>query len=298
MRAYIATPATIANLGPGFDILAVAVQLQNEVRCAARDDGVVTVSAGDDMPAELRDPQRNLVTRAYAHACAAGGVSGGADFACVNRVPFARGLGSSAAAALAGVLAAVALHRLPWDEQTVIDTVSQLEGHRDNAAAALLGGLAVCAPGAPAVRVDVPDRLRVIVYVPEAGLDTHAARDVVPTRFSRDDAVHNAARCALLVRALALNDLELLGDAMEDRWHQPARTALVPALPALIAAARDAGAAGAALAGAGPSVVALTAERDDDVASALQRTADVHGVAGTVMRLAVRNFGARVDVGP
>ena len=298
MRASIAVPASVANLGPGFDILALAVQLQNEVRCESRDDGVVVIDPGDGGRA-LRDPQRNLVTRAYLHACRAMGAEGaGASFTCVNRIPFGRGLGSSAAAALSGVLAAVALHQAPWDEQAVIDSVAELEGHRDNAAAALLGGLAICAPGAPAVQMDVPEELRVVMFIPDMPLSTGKAREVVPHQLSRADAIFNAGRCALLVRALAVRDYETLGAAMDDRLHQPSRTALLPALPHLIAAAREAGAAGAALAGAGPSVAALTVRDPAAVEAALGRAATEHGISGRATTFEVRNYGTRVDVRP
>ena len=299
MRASIAVPASIANLGPGFDILALAVQLQNEVRCAARDDGVITIDPGEGAAPELRDPGRNLITRAYVHACRAIGVERpGADFECVNRIPFARGLGSSAASALAGVLAAATLHAAPWDEQAVLDSVGELEGHRDNAAAALLGGLAICAPGAPAVQLHVPDELRAVLFIPDTKLSTREARRVVPHELSRSDAIYNASRCALLVRALALGDYASLGEAMDDRWHQPQRTALLPALPRLIRAAREAGAAGAALAGAGPSVVALSTTDHDAVGAALQAAASADGMRGRILVLAPRNYGTRVDAKP
>ncbi|HEX6539353.1 MAG TPA: homoserine kinase [Candidatus Dormibacteraeota bacterium] len=299
VRVRVAVPASVANLGPGFDILALAVQLQNEVSCEQRDDDVVTVDPGDVADDELRDPARNLVTRSYLHACAVLGISDvGASFHCVNRIPFGRGLGSSAAAALSGVLVAAALHRAPWDEQAVLDHVAELEGHRDNAAAALLGGLAICAPGAPAVQLSVPDELRVVVFAPDSQMPTREARQVVPHEFSRSDAVFNASRCALLVRALALRDWATLGPAMEDRWHQPPRSALMPALLPMIEAARAAGAAGAALAGAGPSVAALTVRDHDAVGAAMQRAAADHRVGGTVLTLSPRNFGARVDLRP
>ena len=299
MRVTIAAPASVANLGPGFDILALAVQLQNDVSASTREDDVVTIDPGEGAADELRNPATNLVSRAYLHSCATLGVTAvGASFRCVNRIPFGRGLGSSAAAALSGVLAAAALHRAPWDEQAVLDVVAELEGHRDNAAAALLGGLAICAEGAPAVRMNVPDELRVVVFAPDMELATKEARRVVPQQFSRADAVFNAGRCALLVRALAERDWSSLGAAMEDRWHQPQRAALMPALMPMIAAARAAGAAGAALAGAGPSVVALSIGDHAAVVAALERTAAGHGVTGGALTLAPRNFGARVNVHP
>jgi homoserine kinase len=297
MQVKIAVPATVANLGPGFDILALALQLQNDVHAQEVGGDDLTVDPGADAPDELRDPRLNLVTRAYTVACdrlevAAAGVHS----RCINRIPMARGLGSSAAAALAGVLAAVALHHAPWDEGDVLDCVAELEGHRDNAAAALLGGLAICAPGAPAVNMTVPDEIRAVLFIPATTLLTKVARDVVPHQFSRDDAIFNAARCALLVRSLALKDYESLGSAMEDRWHQPARSALLPHAAALISAAREAGAAGAALAGAGPSIIALTPLDPGPIGEAMTAKARGHGMPGSASVFSVRNYGTRVDL--
>jgi homoserine kinase len=221
----------------------------------------------------------------------------GLHIECVNRIPFRRGLGSSAAAALAGVLCATALHAAAWDEQRILDWVAGIEGHPDNAAAALLGGLVVVTPGAPTVSLDLPDSLRAVVLVPEIELETRLARSVVPRAVTMQDAVFNAARVGLWVRAAASGDWSLLQHAMQDRWHQPPRTALFPALPALIDAAMAAGARGAALSGAGPSVVALTDGDPQPVAEAMQAEATRCGIAAQVILSRVRNWGARVDVG-
>jgi homoserine kinase len=298
MNVIIAAPATVANLGPGFDIFGLALQLQNEVRAESADTDGLTVDPGPDAPAELADAQWNLVTRAYAYACEAklGVPATGVHFRCINRIPIGRGLGSSAAASLCGVLAAVALQRAPWDEEAVLDCVAELEGHRDNAAAALLGGLAICTPSARTTRMDVPEELHAVLFVPDAQVKTTDARRVVPQQFSRDDAVFNAARCALLVRCFAQPDYSNMAEAMRDRWHQDARSALMPGTAAMIAAAVAAGAAGASLAGSGPSVLALTPLDPAPVEAALGDSARRSNIDGRTMVLRVRNFGARVDV--
>jgi len=297
VQVRIAVPATVANLGPGFDVLALALELQNEVTARQTGEPGLSIDPGPGSPDELRDPARNLVARAYTATCAELGVlPNGLHFECVNRIPFRRGLGSSAAAALAGVLCATALHGAPWDEQRILEWVSGIEGHPDNAAAALLGGLAVVTPGARTVNVDVSDELRAVVFVPSFELETALARRVVARAFTREDAIFNAARCALWVRAVALRDWASLAVAMQDRWHQPARTALFPALPELIAAAVEGGARGAALSGAGPSVVALTDSEPEPVAEAMLACAARCGVSGETIVSRVRNWGARVDV--
>jgi len=297
MQVRIAVPATVANLGPGFDVLALALELQNEVVATQTGGSGLTIDPGPDAPAELRDPARNLVARAYTATCAElGALPEGLHIQCVNRIPFRRGLGSSAAAALAGVLCATSLHAAPWDEQRILTWVSGIEGHPDNAAAALLGGLAIVVPEVAAVNMEVSDELHAVVYVPDVELSTALARTVVPQAFTRADAVFNLSRAALLVRAVALRDWDLLAVAMQDRWHQPPRTALFPALPALIAAALEGGARGASLSGAGPSVVALTDRDPQAVAAAMASAASVAGIGGEAIVSRVRNWGARVDV--
>ena len=298
MRVRVAVPASVANLGPGFDILAVALQLQNDIRAEQR-PGPLTIDSGLDAPAELRDPERNLVTIAYTASCATLEVpAAGVHFTCVNRIPIGRGMGSSAAAALAGVLVASALHQAPWDEDDVLERVAELEGHRDNAAAALLGGLAICAPGAPAAQLAVSDDLRAVLFIPDLPFTTTESRQVVPATFSRADAIFNASRCALLVRALAVGDHAALRVAMQDRWHQDARFALMTGAREIVAAANDAGASGAALAGAGPSVIALTPLDPAPIATAMAAAAASAGVGGRTMVLPPRNYGTRVDLSP
>jgi homoserine kinase len=300
MRATVRVPASVANLGPGFDMLALALQAQNEVVAATTDDGAVTLAVdGGEDDAELHDPAHNLVARAYVEACERLNVAAGergVHLRCLNAIPVARGLGSSAAATLSGVLVAVALHRAAWDERDILDCAASFEGHRDNLAAALMGGLVICAPGAAVQRIDAPDELHAVVFAPDRRLATRDARQVVSQQFSREDAIFNAARCALLVRAVMLADWAALREAMEDRWHQAQRAALLPAASSLIEAAYAGGADGACLAGAGPSVLALCAHDPEPVASAMQATAGNLGVPGMVLRLRPRNFGARVEV--
>jgi homoserine kinase len=299
MEVRIAVPATLANLGPGFDIFALAINLQNEVTATRTGEKGISIDPGRGAPPELHDPSRNMVARAYTATCAELGVlPDGVHITCVNRIPFRRGLGSSAAAAMAGTLCATALNAAPWDEQRIVSWVAGLEGHPDNAAAALLGGLVIVVPEEAAVTMDVPDELRAVVYVPELEISTALARRVVPGAFTRADAVFNASRCALLIRSVASRDWDTLGIAMQDRWHQPPRTALFPALPELIDAALQGGARGAAMSGAGPAVVALTDGDPEPVEAAMAAVASVHGIGGEAIVTGVRNWGARVDLVP
>ena len=229
MRVRVAVPASVANLGPGFDILALALQLQNDIRAEQR-TGALTIDAGPRRPDGAQrsgaQPRDASPTRSRARRSAF--PSTGVHFTCVHRIPIGRGMGSSAAAALAGVLVAAALHQAPWDEDDVLDRVAELEGHRDNAAAALLGGsrhLRARMPLRPSWRS--PTSSVRCSSSPTCRSRPTESRQVVPATFSRADAIFNASRCALLVRALALGDHASLRVAMQDRWHQDARFALM-----------------------------------------------------------------------
>jgi len=300
MKWRVRVPASVANLGPGFDILALAVGLENEVMIENVDDPSVTVLAGLDAPEVLHDPARNLVSLGYIQACRRLGVTSnqcGAKFDCINRIPMGRGLGSSAAALVSGVLAAHLLHcgGRP-DQDAVLTQAAALEGHPENVAAALLGGLVICAPDAPVSRIDVPEQLRVAFFVPETHSATAESRRAVPETFSRADAVFNAGRTALLVRAFVLEDLDALAVAMQDRWHQPYRARFFPATSEVIAAALAAGAYGASQSGAGSSVVALVSSTlETPVAEAMKTAATAAGVEGTTMLHPVRNYGATFE---
>ncbi|MBV8444825.1 MAG: homoserine kinase [Candidatus Dormibacteraeota bacterium] len=298
MRVTVRVPASVANLGPGFDCMALALQLQNDVIAEERgDDFTLSIEGIED--GSLHDVRTNLVARAFVAASESiGAKPTGLQLHCVNRIPMGVGLGSSAAATLAGVLVAVAVHHAPWDSGAVLDCAASLEGHADNAAAALLGGLAIAAPEAEALSVNVSDELRAVLWLPGHAVATRDSRQVVPPAIPRADAVFNAARCALLLRALTLPDLQSLSSAMQDRWHQAPRFALMPSSAAVLRAALDAGAAGASLAGAGPAVIALTTSAEEQIAAAMQTAGDATGEASRTMVLRPRNFGTRVDVRP
>ncbi len=301
MQVRVVAPATSANLGSGFDVIAVALDIYNEVTAEPTSDGTITVTCDAGSEPGLLDPDSNMVCRGYAHACNALKVPSqtrGVALACVNRIPIARGLGSSAAAALSGVLIAAALHDAHWDDPHVLALVTELEGHPDNAAAALLGGATISIADGPTVRFAVHEGLHAVLFVPDIQLRTDAARTVLPHSLDRADAVYNLGRCALLVHALESGRFELLRDAMDDRWHQPQRTVLLPYLPALIAAALDAGACGAALSGAGPSVIAFTDADPSGIADTLQAAAHFTGITGHTLNCALSQAGAHVEMTP
>jgi len=215
-----------------------------------------------------------------------------------SAIPIARGLGSSAAAIVGGAVAANALLGEPFDRRTLLRIASEVEGHADNVAAALYGAFTVALPdagGPVATRLVFPRTWRICLLIPGQPLSTEQARAVLPPQVSRDDAVFNVAHGAALIAAVMRSDGALLALAMADRLHQPARTKLVPALGEIIAAAREAGAFGAALSGAGPSVLAVAPTRlAARVVSAMEEAAAAAGAPGRGRVLRVRAAGAQV----
>lgn len=290
----VRVPASSANLGPGFDSFAIALPLLAEFEL--RPARAWSVNGADD---GVPPGDENLfVVAARAVAKAAGANVPAQHVEQRSAIPIARGLGSSAAAIVGGAVAANALLGDPLDRRSLLGVASEIEGHADNVAAALYGGLTIALPdggGPVATRITFPRGWRVCVFIPGTSLATDKARGILPPQVSRADAVFNLAHAAALVAAVLRSDGALLSLAMNDRLHQPLRTSLVPALAEIIAAARGAGAFGAALSGAGPSVLAIAPVRlAPRVLSAMEETAAAHGVGGRGRALRVRAAGAQV----
>ena len=258
----VRVPATSANLGPGFDSLGLALGLHDDVAAEVTAGGVRVTVAGQGA-GELPDDDRHLVARAMrATFDALGAQPPGFAVECVNRIPQARGLGSSSAAIVAGVQLARALvvdgARL-LDDDAALRLAAEIEGHPDNVAPCLLGGFTVAwtePSGARAVSLAVAEGVRPTVFVPEERGLTAAARAALPATVPHRDAALNAGRAALLVHALT-TDPALLLPATVDRLHQDYRAEGMPATSALVRELRAAGVA-AVVSGAGPTVLALT----------------------------------------
>jgi homoserine kinase len=265
----VRTPATSANLGPGFDSLGLALSLHDEVRAQVTSGGVrIEVTGVGERTA--RFGEGHLVVRAMRAAFRAlGDQPPGIALRCVNAIPHGFGLGSSAAAIVAGMLAARALcgaagmDRLP--DEDLLGLAADFEGHADNVAACLAGGLTIAwGPGsggsARCARLDPLPGLSTVLCVPAIPLATEAARQLLPASVPHADAAMNGARAALLVAALTgatqLKDAAMLLDATRDFLHQPYRASSMPATASLIGALRDAGIP-AVVSGAGPAALAL-----------------------------------------
>jgi homoserine kinase len=258
----VRVPATSANLGPGFDALGVALRLYNtvEISVAQRAEVVVAGEGAEQLPANEANP---IYSAAQEVARLAGGRDVRFVVRCSNGIPVARGLGSSAAARVAGIVGANSLLGEPLDVRGIANLACVLEGHPDNVVAAITGAFAVVAGGPQGLRwtrVTPPTLPGVVLTIPDLPIDTAQARACVPRTAALEDAVFNVSRTALLVAALSAGRFDLLGEAMEDRLHQPYRAPLVPGLNDVLRAARHAGAFGAALSGAGSAVIAFAPE--------------------------------------
>lgn len=293
--ASVRVPATTANLGPGFDCLGLALDLWNTVRLELGTRGVQVSGEGAE---SLSRGEDNLVCRAAAALFReVGDASPDVAVVCRNDVPLGRGLGSSAAAVVGGLAAANALCGEPLSTRDLLRLAVAMEGHPDNVTPALLGGCQVSVTDGDDVvtsAVPTPEGLRAVLFVPERPMPTAQARALLPARVSRDDAVFNIGRTALLVNALATGDLDGLRVATQDRLHQPYRSALFPSMRLIIQAALDAGALGAFLSGAGSTVLALARGREMTIGFEMTDVADKAGVAGEVRVVELSARGAHV----
>jgi len=294
--ASVRVPASSANLGPGFDVLALALDLHLEV--AAREAPTTTIEWTGEGLGELPLNRRNLIVRAAQEPFAGWSRPlAGVALRVHNQVPIGRGLGSSASAIVAGIILGARIRGLRMSAQRVLELAIPLEGHGDNLAAALHGGFCIAAledGGVRVHRLDWPERWRAVVFVPDEVSPTHEARRLVPRRPLREDAVFNLGRVAEWVLACAHRDRSLLRSAMDDRLHQPGRARVYPYLDDTIAAAEQAGALGAALSGAGGSVIAI-ADRDlKRVGDAMLEAAAHHRRPGRILILNAMARGPRL----
>ena len=241
-RRVVRVPASSANLGPGFDVLAAALALHLELEVV--ETGTFAVKTDLDGPRD-RD---NLVVKAFERLHPADGF----EFRIASDIPLSGGLGSSAAAVVAGLMAADHLFELDAD---MLALAAELEGHPDNVAAALNGGFVVC-DGAEAHRFEPPMGLEAVLVVPDAAVKTEEARAALPDEVPMRDAVFNVAHASMLLLGLATADWDLISAGLRDRLHQPHRAHLYPRSAELLDRARDLGALGATLSGAGPTVLA------------------------------------------
>lgn len=303
--ATVDTPATSANLGAGFDALALALDLSNLIAVEVADGtaGSLELSVEGEGAGVLEPDGHDRFTTGLRLGLGELGVDpAGYAFrvSMRNRIPFSRGLGSSASATVAGLVAASALTGRDITPERALVLACTAEGHPDNAAAALHGGFVVVSHAdgdAHAIRLEPPEALVAAVYIPDRPLSTTAMRGALPESVPFRDAVHNVGAAATIVAAMASGRLELLRGATEDRLHEPYRaSAVYPELPGVVGAARAAGALGAAMSGAGSSVIAFADDPElaAEVGAAMARWASAHDLPGRTVLARPRARGAFV----
>lgn len=295
-------PASTSNLGPGFDCFGLALNLYLTVRATSAPESseqcrVTTTGAKENE--SLPRNAVNLIYRAMAFAARQEGLSlPPVDLVVHNEIPLASGLGSSAAAIVAGIKLGGLIAGREMPDQTIQNYATAFEGHPDNVAASLHGGFllsSICNDGTVvSARFEWPAHIRVVVVSPHSQLPTHVARAALPRNVSRVDAVYNLQRTALFTAALAQRRYDLFWEAMHDRLHQPQREHLVPGLAEALALPRMRGFLGIALSGAGPSIVALVEDNAGEIGEEIASCFRAHNIESTVRTLEVDNEGCQV----
>lgn len=266
MPLLIRVPATTANLGPGFDCLGLALDLWNEVEVETSEDGLQILVTGEGQKEISKDRSNAIYQAMQAYAQRHHkSLPKGIRLRCLNRIPIGAGLGSSAAAAVSGILAASALLKIPANLNDQLECATLIEGHPDNVAPCLLGGLvAAVAEDHQVIARNLPVApLQLLLVVPDFHFPTRASRATLPPEYSRRDTVFNLGNLALLTHALADGDLDLISQVMLDRLHQPYRVPLIPGAAEAFSSGLNAGAVAVVLSGAGPSLLALLKNSKD-----------------------------------
>ena len=278
--------------------MGMALDIWNSIDVEPGPEVVEVVGEGAD---RLPGNRRNLVHRSFRLPFTESGQQvPQVSITSRNEVPLARGLGSSSAAAVGGLLAGNEMAGRPMSSERLLDLAAETEGHPDNAAPALLGGCQIVVRDKGSLltsRVPLPQDLKTVLFIPDMRMPTRQARDLLPSSVPRQAAVYNIGRVALLVKALATGEMSDLAVATDDMLHQRQRQTIFPAMKNIIRAALDAGALGAFLSGAGPTVLALTRGREMTVGYEMSDAAEKSGVSGTVKVTNPTENGAHVVEG-
>ena len=305
-RVTVEVPASAANLGAGYDCLGLALALTDRIELEVRgwSRGAIEITVDGEGRDELTEDRDNPFVRGVEAVMrdARGELPEGVGWRLEmrNEIPLARGLGSSAAATVGGVLAGNALLGDPLPVTRLLELATEVEGHPDNAAAALLGGFVVSAEGpggvVDTVRFDAPRDLRAVLFIPDLRLPTAAMRRALPTDVPLEDAVANLAAVAVGVAGLATGRFEFLRRLTVDRLHEPYRAKVYPQLPRMVDAAREAGALGACLSGAGSTILAFADSMSGitRIEAAFAATAADIDLTGRIAVVKPRNTGAKV----
>ena len=302
-RIFVKVPASTANLGPGFDTLGMALSLYIWIEMSVSKESETSIHLyGGEWNGIAKD-KSNLVYKVAQLVFNEAGVTlPELTISMYSEIPLTRGLGSSASAIVGALVAANALIGTPLSDDRLFQIATQIEGHPDNVGASLFGGIVVSAWDgirAAKVRLEPHARLEVLVAVPSFRLSTEKARHALPTHISMKDVVFNLGSSSLLVAALASGQFDLISFAMRDRLHQPYRTALIPGMAEILEKATEYGALGAALSGAGPTLLALVdvdSSRKSELEQFLIDTWSKEGIHAKALWLQPSAQGPKIEV--
>ena len=296
----VRVPGTSANCGPGFDAIGVACTIYNDLEVTLKGEEGLVIEIEGEGAATIPADERNIVLRAIStilkRAHREDEVKG-FHIRMTNHIPLSRGLGSSAAAIVAGLKAANALLGNRFSRRELLQMATNIEGHPDNVAPAIFGGftISVVTRGRVECFSLMPRMpLKLVVAVPEFPLSTRLARSVLPEQVKMKDAVFNVSRAALLVAALTKGQPRFLRNAFADALHQPYREKLIPGMKDVFRAACRAGALGASLSGAGPCLIAYTLENEESVGQAMVEAFQEHEIEAHALQLSLDAHGARI----
>ena len=291
-------PGTTANCGPGFDTIGMACTIYNDLELTLSRTGPVEIFVTGEGSNSLPKDERNIVLRAVRQVLVAvNSPCQGIRLVMHNNIPLSRGLGSSAAAIVGGLVAANAATGNMLSNDIILNMATAIEGHPDNVAPALYGGIAISVATEKEVHClhFAPIRsLAMIIAVPEFTLSTHKARSVLPVSVPLKDAIFNVSRTAMLVSALCSGKYDYLTCALDDRLHQPYREALIPGMKAVFAAASEAGALGSVISGAGPCLIAFAEKNGSAIGDAMVQAFAEHAVKAKYLLLQVDTAGTQI----
>ncbi len=299
-KATALVPASTTNLGPGFDVLGLALQLYSEVTLETTEAETQVIVSGVDADKIPSTPE-HIAFQAVELVFDRSGSKRpkGFKLEIENGIPAIRGLGGSGTAILGGLLTANALCGTPFSDAELLNFATELEGHPDNVAASLYGGLVVSTQEnrkVHTVQLACPPILSIVLAIPDFPLSTEQARGVLPTSVSFADAVYNTSRSTLLIASIVTGQFEMLRVAMKDRLHQPYRTSLIPGFNDVAEAATTAGALSVALSGAGPTIAAYCLEHSEQVAERMQSAFKKHQINADIKILKPDADGASIHI--
>ena len=303
MKIHVKVPATTANLGPGFDALGLALNLWNEAEFACTSDSSISITVKGEGEKRLPKNADNAIAQAALMIYDLAGKScEGLHIDCINRVPLGSGMGSSSAAMLTGMLGANGLLGNPFTDEEILKLAIETEGHPDNVAPAMLGGLvASIVHKERVISMRLPTRanhgpIHATIVLPDFDFPTSQARAILPKEVNRPDAIYNISRVVLVTEALRTGNMDLLGIAMKDSLHQPYRLKLIPGAINALEAGKKAGASAVALSGAGPSLIAFTPKEDATIGAAMKAAFESAGLDARIFELGTSYEGAEVTI--